>query len=71
MDLKAICVNCAETYSTEVTPADWIRYTSGAFVQVVWPDSSVEHREICIANRPNNPFGDLGFWCEACSDESL
>lgn len=69
--LKAKCAMCDETKQTEVSPSDWIRYTSGALAQVVWPDESPETREIIIANRPGNLFGAVGFWCEHCDSQFI
>lgn len=69
--LSADCNACEQTFATAVTVYEWSRYSSGEFVQDVWPDRSIDEREVIIANRPGNPFGKLGFFCDGCTEEAV
>ena len=71
MTLSMDCNACEKTFSTAVTTHEWTRYTSGSLVQDVWPDRSIDEREIIIANRPGNPFGKFGFYCDECTQEVI
>lgn len=69
LKLSATCNICAHTYTNQVTFADWAIYVSGEYVQDVWPSSSINDREVIVANRPGNEFGRFGFMCEKCTEE--
>ena len=71
--LRAECNECKQISTATVDPADWIMYCKGEgnsrFVQDIWPEKSISEREVIVANRPNNIFGKLGFYCTTCTEK--